>query len=214
MPSVADAVKALIAETDEPPALVAQVGRNLRENDLLPESVGRRVAQVDERDVAMLLLGVYTATKLSDASQRAMEYASLTWGGEPNGLKFGEFLTRAIKDIAARPDRRVTIIDDAALPFDELRIEIVTSYPLVGVSSVPTIGRPSFEGTIQFAGSPRDARRWRSSKPRRSVTIPGYALANIVSRLFGFTMPPDAELYDRVDPAEDGEPPSPTQDRN
>lgn len=200
MATVAEMVKVLVAETDEAQALVTQVARNLQNNGDLPKNVGRRVSKVSEADVSLLLLGIYTATKHADASQRAREYTSLTWGGEPDGLLFGDFLTGALKDI--RQDRRVRINDAIAAPFDEIRIEIVTSYPLVGVSCVPTLVGPAFGGTVHFARTPRDARRWRSSKPRRSVTIPGYALFNIVSRLFGFSMPPEEGLYDFGDPAE------------
>jgi hypothetical protein len=212
MATVAEAVKVMSIETGEPEPFVSQISRDLINNGVLPKSVGKRLSRVDEAGAAMLLLATYTATKFADATERAREYASLTWGGEPDGLTFGEFLTRALKGIQL--DRYVPINDDIRMLYDELRIEIVTSYPLVGVSCVPTIGRPAFQGTIHFAGSPKDAKRWRSSKPRRGVTIPGYALANIVNRLFGFAMPPDAELYDYVDPVEDDEPPSPTQDRN
>lgn len=193
MATVAEAVKVLSAETDEPEAFVSQIARNLINNDILPKTVGKRLSQVDEVQTIMLLLGVYTATKFADANARALVYAMLQWGGEADGLPFGAFLRKAMIDIQTRPDRRIRINDTITASYEELRIEIVTSYPLIRVMSSPSVGEAAFEGAINFAETPKLARLWPSNKPRRSVTIPGHVLFTLVARLFGLAAPPDLD---------------------
>jgi hypothetical protein len=195
MATVAEAVKVLSIETGEPEPFVSQIARNLLNNGVLPKTVGKRLSEVDSVNVSILLLAIYTATKFSDAAARALRYAVLQWDGEPDGLPFGVFLGKALQELQTRTDRRITINDSISVSYEELRIEIVTSYPLIILTSCPAIGEPAFEGPISFAEEPNLARFWPSNMPRRSVTIPGHVLFAVVSRLFGIAPPPG------VDPA-------------
>lgn len=212
MATVAEAVKVLSVETGEPEAYVSQIARNLLNNDALPKTVGKRLSQVAPVDVSMLLLAIYTATKFSDASARALRYACLQWDGEPDGLAFGVFLSKALQELQTRQDRRITINDSISVSYEELRIEIITSYPLITLTSSPAIGQPAFEGTISFAEEPKLARFWPSNKPRRSVTIPGHVLFAVVSRLFGIAPPPGVDLA--AGPMRTGTPIPMTQDES
>jgi hypothetical protein len=179
--------KVLSVECDVPEPFITQTARNMLNNGTLPKSVGSRVAQVDEKDTCMLLLGIYTATKFADASDRASQYAKLKREGEEGNQTFLNFLVKALKDIRNRRDRHVTFNDRARVPYHQLRIEIITSYPLAIVSVVPDFRRMAlaFDGSAAFSEEPQTAQFWPSTKPRRSVTIPGDTLFAIVNRLFG-----------------------------
>jgi hypothetical protein len=193
MPTVAEAAKVVSIETGEPETFVSQIARSLINNRVLPKNVGKRLSEVDEVNTAMLLLAVYTATTFADAAGRASQYANLKMDGAEDGPPFINFLVKALTDIRNRPDHCFFVSGKVKVPYDELRIEIITSYPLVIVSSVPIFGKPAFNGNINFADDPQLVKFWPSNKPRRSVTIPGHVLFEIVNRLFGFPDPSPAD---------------------
>jgi hypothetical protein len=184
MASVADAVKVIVAETGEPEATVNQIARYLVNIGELPKNRGRIVSKVDEGHLALLLLAIYTAVRHTSAPARAREYAELRRDGVPAGEPFLSFLTRALSDMRNRPDRHVRISEGIDVHSDDLRIEIITSYPLVIVSADMLFAEPPFED-IGFAGTTTLMTFWPEHKPRRSVTIPGVALFAIVSGVFG-----------------------------
>jgi hypothetical protein len=186
MSSVTDTIKVLSVETDVPEPYIIQIARNLLNNGVLPKSVGSRIAQVEPEHVAMLLLAIFVATKFADGSARAQQYAALKWGGESGNMTFGTFLARALTDLHTSRNRHIRINRDITVPYSDLRIEIVTTYPAVGISAAPHFGVPAFEGSINFADTPMLANYWPSTKPRTAVTIPGDTLHAIVNRLFGF----------------------------
>jgi hypothetical protein len=190
MPTVAEAAKVVSVETGEPESFVSQISRSLINSEVLPKNVGKRLSQVEEQHVTMLLLATYTATKFADAAERAMRYSRLKQDGEDGRLTFGTFLTRALKDLQIRHDASIRVNDKVLVPYGDLRIEIVTSYPMAIISAAPHFGNPPFHGFINFAETPHTAKYWPSNKPRRSVTIPGYVLFEMVNRLFELPDPP------------------------
>jgi hypothetical protein len=192
MATVAEAVKVVSVETGEPEPFVSQIARNLLISGILPKNVGKRYSRVSETNLTMLLLGLYTAPKIADASQRARQYAELPLDGEHAGIGLADFLATVLSDLHTRDDRLVRIIPGVVVPYDELRIEIIATYPVVIVWRVELVGEASLERSItSFAETPALARYWPSPKPRRSVTIPGAALFAIVSGVFGTAPNPE-----------------------
>jgi hypothetical protein len=188
MPTIPQAVKVFSVETGENEAFVRQVARDLTIHDELPRSAGKRLEQIDEVGLSKLLLAVFTdirGSRITDAAERAVRYYKLRRDGDPNGLMFGDFLASAFRTIGDDGFRKVVITDQIVVPFDTLRIEIITSYPAIEVSVVRDLGeeRPAFDGSFNFAEDQRTANYWPSFKPRRSTTIPGYLLFLIVHAL-------------------------------
>jgi hypothetical protein len=187
MPTIPQAVKVFSVETDESEAFVRQIARDLTIHDELPRSAGKRFEQIDEVGLSKLLLAVFTdhrGSRITDAAARAVRYYKLRWGGEPDGLMFGDFLAMAFRTIGDDGFRRVIINDKIAVTFDVLRIEIITSYPAIEVSVVEDLGgERAFDNSINFAEDPQTAAYWPSIKPRRSTTIPGHLLFQIVHAL-------------------------------
>lgn len=183
MASVADAVKVIAAETGEPEAMVTQVARYLVNIGDLPKNVGRRVSSVDEGNVALLLMAIYTSSRHTNAPARAREYANLRREARPDDVTFLTFLTDVLSDL--RTSGRIRIGGSITVYPYEMSIEIITTYPLVIVSAAfPLFAERAFED-FGFAGTNAPMTFWPSNKPRRSVTIPGDVLLAIVSHLFG-----------------------------
>jgi hypothetical protein len=204
MPTIPQAVKVFSVEAGESEAFVRQVARDLVIHGELPRSAGKRLEQIDEFGLSKLVLAVFTdhrGSRITDAAARAAQYYKLRWNGEPDGLMFGDFLAMAFRTIGDDGFRKVVITDQIVVPFDVLRIQIITSYPAIEVSVVADLGeeRPAFDGSINFAEDPQTAAYWPSLKPRRSTTIPGYLLFQIVHAL--------RRIGDRDDtaPSDDGE---------
>jgi hypothetical protein len=187
MATVSQAVKVFSIEAGMSEMYVRQIARDLLNHDELPRSAGKRIEPINEVGASKLLLAVYTATpitRIADATERARQYYRLTWDGEPDGLMFGDFLALAFRTIGDDRVRRVIINDQISVPFDVLRIEIITDYPAIAVSVVEDLGGVlAFDGSIMFTEAPETAAFWPSHRPRHSVTIPGSFLFQITQGL-------------------------------
>lgn len=178
MASVSEVVSILSTEMGEDESFVRQVARSLIDDNLLPKSKGRDIAQVKDSEIVMLMLAVLSANQVNSSTAQALKYFGLQnhdHGGEHPLL--GHFITECLTSL--KSNSYVEIAEGGRVKFGNLRIEVITSYPLAFVQVLSKSGKPS--EVLTFARNHEEVAMWPSSRPRKSVTVPGHCLKNIAA---------------------------------
>lgn len=157
------------------PARTRTVARRLLEDEILTPGAPGVAVEINEADVAILLLGVASGVTLSRVADITAELADTV----PDGINV------TIMPATVRPAKRTALDilhgqifaaarDPHAVVSD---LEVVESWPEV-VFHLP-------EGVARFQPVGTLAGHWRGSQQRRSTRIPGAAIALMSHRLFG-----------------------------
>ncbi|MCI5044686.1 MAG: hypothetical protein MRY72_08310 [Aquisalinus sp.] len=185
MSSVTQMVQSVSDVFEMKRSFVQQVARKLLDDNLLPKSSGRAVAQVQPKDLANLILAVAVADRIVTAEDRLTTWSKISVNGKVSEPIFIEFLTDIIEDIIETQKIDIYgILDCDPL---ELIIEIVTNQQLAFVhfTANPALSPHEESGLLlKFANSRRLARGWVSNAPRKSISIPCTAIQVITNLVF------------------------------
>jgi hypothetical protein len=178
--TVSETLPIVAEHTGIKPATCTWVARQLVGSGLLPRSEGARVPQMDHLHLALLLIGLLSDATGATVVETTRRYAALVENGlTPDiALHLREPVYTAAdyieEMIAALADRDT----DSAAGREAYgaQIEVVASWPEIRISF------PNGERVV-FVEPGTETRLWQSDKVRRSSTIAGVTLSNIVRDL-------------------------------
>ncbi len=169
MATVSEILPIVASHTGIKSATCTWVARRLIEAGLLPRAEGARIPQLENRDLARLLIGLLSDASGANVVETVRQYSGLTLGPIDRGHQTAlDWMTELIESLANRdadPGAGRVVYDS--------QIEIVCSWPEIRI-------RFPAEEPLVFVVRGVDPRTWQSNKIRRVMTLPGVALANIV----------------------------------
>ncbi len=169
MSSVMDLVEAVADATGEPVSTVRMVARRLIDDEVLPKSVGRRIAQVTTDHAGLLLFATLASPAVKDATRTALAYADLAYQGKEGA----DTALQAISDMLQ------SVAEGKGTSVGKTFVEICTSWPEV-IIQVPA-GTAHLD--VRFVEQGKSPNFWQSEYPKRTVTVPGICLCKIALTL-------------------------------
>ena len=191
MASVSELAETVALYAAEPSALVNQIARELLNENLLPKSSGKRIAQVDASHAALLLFAVLASPRIKDAAAAARTYAALRLVPSPDAEESESPPADALAAVTS-------IITDfggghESSSFGCVALHVCLSWPEVLVLSSDHPDPDKRKIAWRYSKQPHQ-REWRAEMfPRKYVSIPTMCLAWIAHTIFGVF---DNELSD------------------
>ncbi|HEY8577597.1 MAG TPA: hypothetical protein VIL88_14820 [Devosia sp.] len=180
MATVAETVAAIAAATETKPGWVLHLARRLQEAGILPTGSASAPAAVHIEHVASLLLALLSGAQLKAAATAVHVYGDMRRCGVdvtimPEAMRPPVTVARDYLEHVLHLFAAGSADDQRGLP--QMQLEFVSNWPEL------TILFGKGEDPWRFVPAGELATHWRSGAIRKSTTITGAALREIVRRL-------------------------------
>lgn len=185
MATVSQLVERIVAITGEPESKVRQYARQLLDDNVLPKSVGRRIAEVTPHHAVLLLLAVLAAPNVKDATRTANLYEGLRLNGAYIPESAPEHIAAKIQermdeDLSQAGQTLATMLEvaigyDGPTRVSSAFTEVCLSWPEIYVDFYDeNDGRG-----LRFVEPGKSANFWQSDKPKKVVIVPPITLIQL-----------------------------------